>query len=581
MQTDTAHRRKRIAREWSNDVESFDRYVDIGVNLHIVRADPSGTVLFPGGRPMIEVGVRRYGGMLDTAASPPHIPDGPDGLSKNPQEWYCSEDQFAVIEHPDSEPVGKLALGGMGAGKTTAGVIWLYLRWLESINERVEAASLARQRARERDEPDPPAPSPKEGGITAPTETRLMAVLNEMFDRFPGSWWSFNGDTKIVTMCDQFRWRGVSTHRQSEKQGSRVQQFNWVALLMDELQDQVDEFINAQARLRSKQDGRAKRVATATAKDLPAWRALKDEMVGSGLWRLHSMLGPRSPFIHPDHWESLKKLTTDRDYRRLVLAEDLPPESRLYNAFDRKYNLRPLPILHAKKVTSLVISRKIGGSGWGVGIGHDPGTAKAASVWCDAYMLPRRVAEEYGAPWDEHVWFARAEHFTHHKSPEEHALGALKITQDKFGCNRVPGGDRAHVRCQPLGSAEDKPDLSTLSVWKRTGFDIRVAQYSKTGQGVGQIKKENRFSVVNTLFCNAYGKRRLFIEVDEHGQPTCPQLLSAIETMERDDKGRGEHEEKDIRHDKSDLPAALGYWLYPWEKELASALRSDIKRSLG
>jgi hypothetical protein len=51
--------------------------------------------------------------------------------------------------------------------------------------------------------------------------------------------------------------------------------------------------------------------------------------------------------------------------------------------------------------------------------------------------------------------------------------------------------------------------------------------------------------------------------------------------MERDEKGRAEHEEKHVRHDKSDLPAALGYGLHPFEKESATALRSDIQRGLG
>jgi hypothetical protein len=58
-------------------------------------------------------------------------------------------------------------------------------------------------------------------------------------------------------------------------------------------------------------------------------------------------------------------------------------------------------------------------------------------------------------------------------------------------------------------------------------------------------------------------------------------LVSALETMERDEKGRAEHEEKHVRHDKSDLPAALGYGLHPFEKESATALRSDIQRGLG
>lgn len=548
MLSSTTQRRKQIAREWSEDVESSDRYVDIGVHLRIVRADPNGEVLFHGGRPMVVVGERNYGGMLDTSADPPCIPDGPPGYSQAPQEWFCSEDQFAVIEHRDSEPVGKLALGGMGAGKTTAGVIWLYLRWLENLGTR------------------------KEGGITAPTETRLMAVLNEMFDRFPGAWWSFNGDTKIVTMADKFRWRGVSTHRQSEKQGSRVQQFNWVALLMDELQDQVDEFVNAMARLRSKLDGRAKRIATATAKDEPEWRTLKDGIISTGKWTLHSMLGPRSPFIHPEHWEAMKGFTTDREFRRLVLAEDLPPESRLYNTFERKENLCPIPAdKWAKKITSVVLHAKTGDWSDALLMGHDPGAAKSGTVWLDAYSIRQRPGEV--------LWWVRRELFTHHETHESHALKAMAITRE-LGANLRPGDGVAHVRCQPLGHAEDKPDLSVFKIWERVGFRIRAAKHAKNGQGTGQIKKETRIGIVNTLFCDALGRRRLFLECDTSGNAATPLLLTALESMERDHLGRPERDEKNVLHDKSDLPAALGYALFPFEQELATALRADIKRSL-
>lgn len=554
--TSTAYRRRKIISSIADTVEAVDRFVDIGVTLKVVRADESGEVLIPGARKMVVLREYHFGGILDTKATPPALVEGEAGISANPQVWFCSEDQEPVILHRDSEPVGKLALGGMGAGKTTAGCVWVYLRWLENLGTR------------------------KEAGITAPTEVRLTAVTNEIFDRFPRSWWSYNSETKIVTMCDGFRWRGVSTHRQSEKQGSRVQQFNWVALFMDELQDQVEEFVNAQARLRSKLDGRAKRFASATAKDTPDWRNLKDTIANSGLWMTHLMLGPNSPFIHPDHWAALKAVTDDREYRRVVLAEDLPPESRLYSSFDRKFNLRPIP-LGARKITSLVLSKKTGDKLDAIAMGHDPGAAKAGTVWADAYQIENRaLAAAFGVLPSDVLWWVRAELFTLHATHEQHATQAMKITRDRFGCNVRPDGERAHVRCQPLGQAEDKPDLDVFAIWKRIGFNIKAAQYSKAGQGVGQIKKESRIGVVKTLFCNAEGKRRLFLECDDRGVCAVPQLLSAIETMERDHLGRPEHEEKNVKHDKSDLPAALGYLLWPFEKELALALRADIKRSL-
>jgi hypothetical protein len=543
--TNQSYRRRQIVRGFASTVEAVDRFVDIGVTLHVVRADDKGEQLIDGARRMSILRTYNLGGIVDTKANPPCIIEGPDGISKQPQVWYCSEDQERVILHDDSEPVGKLALGGMGAGKTTAGIIWVYLRWLEELGTR------------------------KEMGITAPTEVRLSTVFNELFAKFPAAWRSFNSETKIVTLCDGFRIRGVSTHRQSASAGSRLQAFNWVALLSDELQDSIDEFIHMQARLRSKTNGRAKRLATATAKDFPEWRSLKDGMLDSGVWVLHSLLGPSSPFIHPQHWDAMRRTMTDRDYRRLVMAEDLPSESRLYHTFDRKENVRPIPI-GARKITSVVLSRKTGNPRHALLIGHDPGSAKAGSVYLDAYDVKGEV-------W----WFVRGELFTLHETAEQHAMRVLDRIRRDFGVNTRPDAEIAHVRAQPVGQAEDKPDLDVFRIWRRVGFDIKAAQYKKDGTGTGQIKKESRIGMVNTLFCDALGRRRLFIECDDRGVPVAPLLVSALETMERDEKGRAEHEEKHVRHDKSDLPAALGYGLWPFCKESASALRQDIGRHLG
>ena len=543
--TQTAYDIRRIARGVSKDNEAVDRYVDIGVDLKVVRADDNGEEYIPGARRMSIVREYSLGGVLDTKANPPRILEGEAGWSKNPQTWYCSEDQERIILHDDTEPAGKLALGGMGAGKTTAGIIWLYLRWLENIGTR------------------------KEIGITAPTETRLSLVLNELFRMWPSHWFSFNSENKIATLADGFRLRGVSTHRQSASAGSRIQAFNWIGLLSDELQDSIAEFDHMMARLRSKEDGRAKWLAPSTAKDLSEWRDLKGKMIASGDWTLHQLLGPSSPFISPDHWGRMKRAMTDRDYRRLVLAEDLPPESRVYFSWDRKENLRPVPLVGARKITSIVLKAKTGDSRHSLLIGHDPGTAKAASIFLDAYDVRGDVC-----------WWVRAELFTLHKSSEQHALEVLDIARKRFGVNVRADGERAHVRAQPVGQAEDRPDLDIYRIWKRVGFDIKAAQYKKDGTGTGQIKKDSRIEMVNRLLCDAAGRRRLFVDMDEQGRPVAPKLVEAFETMERDHRGRAEHEEKDEK-DPTDAPCALGYALHPFERESSTALRADIKKGIG
>ena len=524
MLTATSYRRRKIIRSFSDEVEAVDRIVDIGVTLKVVRADDSGEVLIPGSRPMVVLREYHFGGMLDTRSDPPRILGGEDGISASPQVWFCSQDQERVILHPDAATDGQLVIGGMGAGKTTAGVIWTYLRWLEHIGTR------------------------EEGGITAPTERRLALVLDEFFRMFPAHWYSFSSSTGMMTLVDGTRLRAVSTYQQSEAGGSRIQGFNWSWWLGDELQDQLSQFIHIQARLRSSKRGKAKRLGTATAKDDPAWRDIKTDLVQSGIWTTHTLLGPNSPFIHPNHWDAMKRMTTDREYRRVVLAEDLPSESRLYHCWNRSVNLCPIP-LGAKKITSIVLSRKTGDRADSLLIGHDPGAAKTGTVWLDAYEIRQRPGEV--------LWWVRAELLTLHETMERHVTQALQITRDKFGANLRPGEDRAHVRSQPWGHAEDRPDLSVFKVWERFGFRIKAAQYSKNGTAMAHIKKESRFEVLNTLFCSASGRSRLFVECDDRKVPAAPKLVTALESMERDARGRPEMERKDIRYDQSDLPAAL------------------------
>ncbi len=534
-----------VVRDFQEEVQATDRYVDMSVVLKVVKRDPFGKELIQGKPRMSVIGTSKpYGGVVDARLETPRILTD---RKPNPIIWFCSEQQLPIILHDSPHP-GHLVEGGMGAGKTTSGVMWTYFRWLEHLGQF------------------------REGGITAPTNDRLDIVLREVFGLFPAHWYAYQSSKHLITLCDGTTLRGVSTYQQSESQGSRVQGYNWSWLFGDELQDQIPAFVDAMARLRSGREGGAPRYGSATAKDDPAYRDLKSKLSESGQWQVSRLLGPDSPFVHADHWDAMRRVTTDRDYRRLVLAEDLPSESRLYSSFDRKENIRPIP-LGARKITSIVLSRKTGDRRDALLIGHDPGTAKAGSVWLDAYEIKQRPGEI--------LWWVRAELFTLHATTEQHATDAMKLTRERFGVNIHSEAERAHVRGQPIGASEDKPDLSVKAIWNRIGFDFRFAQYSKAGQGIGQIKKESRIGVVNTLFCNAEGTRRLFIECDDRGVPAAPLLVAALEQMERDDKGRPEHEEKHVRHDKSDLPAAMGYGLYPFEKELASALRAEIQKGIG
>jgi hypothetical protein len=529
-------------RKVSDRVEGFDRFVDVGVVLRVIRVDPNGDITLDSGRRARVLREHRWGGLVDTKATPPAIV----GPSRNPRIWMCSESQEPIILHADSVPLGHLVIGSEGAGKTTALAMWHHRRWIENLGEF------------------------REGGQTAPVLNRLGLVKDEFKKLWRPSWGRYcqRDDFTGFELCDGSRIRFQHTHRQSASQGSPIQGFNWSWAGRDEFQDQIDVHLDIESRLRAAKAGRAKQLATATAKDDPDWRTLRDSIIAGGQWAMSRLLVAESPFV-AENFLAVKRQSgvTEREFRRRWLAEDVPPESRVYFSWDRKENLRPAPHVGARRVTSLVLSRKTGNRRHNLLIGHDPGTAKAASVFLEAYEIRGEIC-----------WWVRGELWTLHKSTEQHALDALAIAR-KFGCNVRPDGEIAHVRAQPVGQAEDRPDLDVYRIWSRCGFDIKAAQYKKDGTGTGVIKKDARIEMVNRLLCDAAGKRRLFIDVDDHGKPVAPKLVEAFETMERDHRGRAEHEAKDEK-DPTDAPCALGYALHPFEKESATQLRNDIRRGL-
>jgi hypothetical protein len=543
--TNPAFRRRAIMRKVSDRVEGFDRFVDVGVLLCVVRLDPAGEVALDSGRRVRVIREHRWGGIVDTKAVPPRMV----GPSVDPRVWLCSEQQEPLILHPDAAPLGELVIGSEGGGKTTALAMWHHRRWIENLGEH------------------------REGGQTAPVLKRLGLVKDEFRKLWRPSWGRYaqRDDFEGFELCDGSRIRFQHTHRQSAAAGSPIQGFNWSWCGRDEFQDQLDVHLDIESRGRAAKGGRYKQLATATAKDDPAWRTLRDSLITGGEWAMSRLLVQDSPFVAADFLARKRASgVTDREFRRRWLAEDVAPESRVYSSWDRKENLRPVPALGAKKITSIVLRQKTGDPRHALLIGHDPGTAKAASIFLEAFKLP-------GEP--DPVWWVRGELFTLHESAEAHARKVLEICQQRFGCNVRPDAERAHVRAQPVGQAEDRPDLDVYRIFARTGLDIKAAQYRKDGTGTGQIKKDSRIEMVNRLLCDATGRRRLFVDVDEHGKPVAPKLVEAFETMERDHRGRAEHEAKDEK-DPTDAPCALGYALHPWEKEAATAIRREVRRNV-
>ncbi len=543
---------RKIERTVTDRVYGFDRFVNACVRLKVISPTLTGRgeqITLNGGRVVEVVREHLRGGIIDTKANPRTI--GGWCPPEDETVWLCSEDQEPIILHPDDSPRGHLVIGSEGSGKTTALAMWHAFRWFENFGEY------------------------REGGQTAPTNDRLGLVKLEISKLWPSTWRQFvdRVDFTGFELCDGSRIRFVSTAPRPERQGSPIQGYNWSWSGVDEKQDQsasLHDDIEMRGRAAQDQGTYYKRLATATAKDDPAWRTLRDVIVTGGAWSSQLLLIERSPFVAPGFMEQVRRSgMTDREFRRRFLAEDVPPESRLYFNWDRVENLRPIPIT-ARKITTVVLTRKIG-PGYGLLIGHDPGVAKAASIYLDAYEI-RGIADP--------VWWVRGELFTLHATPEDHATKVLADVRKKFGVSIRPDREQAHVRAQPVGQSEDKPDQDIYKIWRKVGLDTRAAQYRKNDStGTGHIGREARINMVNTLLCDATGKRRLYIECDDQRRPVAPKLVEAFETLERDEMGRISRD-KHLERDKSDPPDALGYALWPWEKVIASALQEDVRQQM-
>ena len=543
------------------------RFVDVSVRLRVVAMDlEHGEELIEGG-PRLRI-VREYdvGGIVDTAPGGglrPYL----CGKGANPAIWYTSEAIEPLIRHGKNAPRWTMLQGGEGVGKSTALAQWVYFRFLQHLGH-----------------PE------RQIGIVAPDWPRMGRML-EAIARLWRADWMESRRLKPTDRDKVIAFRGgpsvmfVGAHEQSEAKGSPIQGFNWVACAPDELQDCHDKWADMLARLRAAPDGRGLVMASCTAKDATAWRTFKDAAAANDNWQVRTIPGVESPFVHPDHWASMKNGgVTLREWLRRVMAVDVGPEAQVYHCFRRKLddgtpaNLRPVP-LGAQDCTAEVLAASRPQSDprpIGLLLGHDPGKRQHVTEFLKAYRFPEDVRRGDMRP----RWFVVDEVTTPDATVHEHAQTVLRRAQSRWRCNLKssstgawsPDCPQVLVRIDPHSRAEksDHPGPDVKTIWLSMGMLAKAAAYKPGTADPGIIPKDSRINMVNTLLCatgQAPGSevRRLFIACDDSGNAAAPKLLAAFESMERDAGGEAETERKDA-NDLSHWPCALGYALWMPER---------------
>jgi hypothetical protein len=547
--TNSAYRRRAIMRKVSERVEGVDRFVDSSVMIHVVTSDavPGKEIVEVNGRTLCILRSKAHGGWIDTKSSPPTL--GHFSGAATARHWYCSEDQEAALYHKSDKQLAQLIYGSEGAGKTRLLCMWHYLRWIENIGQF------------------------REGGQTAPTLGRLGLVKTEMLSAFAPNWgrYAARDDFEGFEMCDGTRIRFRYSHAQSKAKGTPIQGFNWSWCGRDEMQDQVEAHADIQARGRSAKGARYYQLGTATAKDDPEWRTLRDKLETSGLWIRRTLLGPRSPFVHPDHWEAMKATMPLREYKRRVLALDLPPETATYPEWSRETNLIEVPLLGWSDVTA----NELRGSGHDLHllVGHDPGLTWDVSVLLKAYV-ENRYLQAYQSGKFKPLWVVVGEVSTERSTTENHLVDLLKTVRERWQLNLLtrdgrinPNGRQILVRADPAGNNDNRTDRTVYTQFANAGIYIKPGAYNADGDGHGRVPREPAVELINTLICNAANQRRLFVERKGDGSPAAPKLVAAIEQSERDHSGRAEVATiKGGRHDLTHWPAALRYALWAVER---------------
>lgn len=578
----TTYRINQHQRDLFGEIYAPDRFVDISVLLRTVVADPNGEELLPGKPKLRVVREQVFGGIIDTKLDTPRIVET-DLERLCPAVWYCSEEQEPIAIHGDdvqplytvgtartlaNVPLGQLVYGSEGAGKTTTLVMWLYFRWLELLGGKHQI------------------------GVSAPIETRVGIVYDEFTKLWPDDWYSYSVGEGIATLVDGTTLRFASTYQQSAAQGSRWQGFNLAAHAGDEFQDSLDVADDIEMRGRSAPNGRYKRICTATAKDSPDWREFRDRMLeapdesGKPQWVKRLLYGERSPFVPASFWIKRRASLSPREAKRRLDAIDVPPERATYPTWDREKNLIVVPDIGGWVDTTAATLARFTGEQRVVLTGHDPGNLVDVSLFLKEYAITAAEAKRLGAPTVTRdpdgqvikgagpppIWIVLDEVSTYEGTTDAHILAVLEVARSRWHCNfldRRSGkttGPQIFVRADPAGNTDSRTDMTVYTQWRNHGVDIRPAVYSKANPTKhGRVPKDPGIEMVNTLLCNSYGERRLFVARKPDGTPAAPKLVAAIETSERDLAGKAETQLK-RKGDVSHWPAALRYALWMIER---------------
>jgi len=450
---------------------------------------------------------RVYGGVYDRLAREYVRP--PD----SPVEVSCHEGQLPLLTFEEPYVARVLALGAPGGGKTFAIVRRALLNCLDRPNSI--------------------------GGLVAPTDERRQIVWRDFLELVEPLGWieDVRESKKEIILKNRSVVQVLAAKRPSVQSGSPLQGRSWDWCCVDESQNVAPD-AQLEIDTRGRRAGTGYRVyEAATNSAVPSFRIrLEQYRANERVHRILRYSGDTNPWVDPEYWERLKERMTDREYRELIRAEEVPPEMLVYGRFSFRENVQPRPRMGrdiTEDITQAQFDRR-----FSYIMATDFGALTTTTI----------VLKAYGHRDGTRIWWAIDEFNSYQTTSDIHARKLL---------GRYAAEDFIVV-CDPHFNSKDA-DKSDIHLMRREGVHVVPAVS-------GKIAKKHRISMMNTLLEDGRGVRRFFIDCDEKTkQPACRKLAEALMSLQYNEHGEAEADRKNTS-DMTHWPAAVGYGVYPWER---------------
>lgn len=395
------------------------------------------------------------------------------------------------------------------------------------------------------------------GGMVAATSDRLYDPLwLDTLGVLPKTWVERASEYEMrIDLVNGRRIEFVAAKEPSKLIGSAIQGKSWRDAGIDETQSIHD-------RSQMDVDERGRRYGTdycvfetATRFGNPHFEDRLESYTPEKHAKIIKVSFRDNTFTDPAYFERMKDRYSERDFRRRFLLEDVAPENMAYPSYSRE-NVRPAPIGgNLEDVTRKITKELFGGlagapqNGAAWIVGTDWGTLCHASIWLKAFRDPKDPGRL--------LWWAMRETYTRSSSGDAARGGGATAADHMRRLMQFAHPSDFVVIGDPGINTKDT-SKSDYHLARNEGVFVRPAYFKP-------IEVKHRVSMFNVLCHDAHGRRRFFIDCDDHGHPRCKDLAKHIRLVEIGPDGKLEGNRKNYS-DPSHGPAATQFGMFPWER---------------